>query len=118
MKRHLRKIALALGSFVTLVLATAVIMASMYEDEISRYAVTELEGKLISDMQIGDINLSLLAHFPKASLQCRNVLIMDTFDPSDTLLYAKKLSLKFVVEIVEDWRISYKVVQLSRKKLM
>ena len=97
MKRHLRKIALALGSFVTLVLATAVIMASMYEDEISRYAVTELEGKLISDMQIGDINLSLLAHFPKASLQCRNVLIMDTFDPSDTLLYAKKLSLKFSI---------------------
>lgn len=95
MRKRLRQIALFLGIAVALVLATAAILAAMYEDEISRYALTELEGKLVSDTHIDDINLSLLAHFPKASLQCRGVLIMDTFTPSDTLLYAKKISLEF-----------------------
>lgn len=95
MRKRLRHIGIFLGIVLALVLGTAAILAAMYEDEISRYALTEIEEKLVSDMHIEDINLSLLAHFPKASLQCSGVLIMDTFTPSDTLLYAKKISLEF-----------------------
>ena len=52
---------------------------------------------LDAKVSVDDVELSLLSHFPNASLQFDRAFIQDLNDPSgkDTLLYADNLILKF-----------------------
>lgn len=66
--------------------------AWMYEDEIKARAIAALNGGLITDLDVKSLDYSVVKHFPKVSLSAKNVRLMGTYGPEDTLLTAGELS--------------------------
>ncbi|REJ82910.1 MAG: hypothetical protein DWQ44_01985 [Bacteroidetes bacterium] len=87
----LRYSALFLAASVFLVF----LIGLFYGSEIKRIAVAELNKHLATEIQVRDLDFSMLRFFPYASFEMNDVLVMDAVetDRKDTLLYAKKLSL-------------------------
>lgn len=85
-----------IGILVTLT-AVSVILASLYEDRVSEYALNSLNSRLERKLQVEDISLSLIRQFPSASLHLSKALIPATADTTqkDTLFFAHSLTLKF-----------------------
>ncbi len=77
---------------ILVLLALLVGWAYTFEDEIKARALAELQAGLTTDMQVGNIEYSVLRSFPYASLECRNVLLMGSFGERDTLVNAAVLS--------------------------
>jgi len=67
---------------------------STHEDELKQGALKSLNEGLLTEMKIDTLSYSFFAHFPNASLRCQNVVLFDTFEDRDTLLWAKELSLE------------------------
>lgn len=96
--RALRKALL----LIVVVLATGLIalvgLARIYEDEVKQGVVGALNKQLNAPVAISGMDLTLIARFPKASMNLHDVLIMEVRSdeaPSDTLLFAKELFLEF-----------------------
>ncbi len=90
-------IGLLLGIIILLALAIAV--SYFYEDEVSQYLIEELNESLLTEVEVEDINFSLIKKFPKASLELKNVLAYSKDGyfkkikeyNTDTLFYAKSI---------------------------
>ncbi len=67
---------------------------STHEDELKQGALKSLNAGLLTEMKIDTLSYSFFAHFPNASLRCQNVVLFDTYEERDTLLWAKELSLE------------------------
>ncbi len=75
-----------------------VILANMYEAEVKVKLVGTLNQQLNAPVTVSDMDLTLVARFPQASLRMLDVLVMEVRSddvPPDTLLFAKELHLEF-----------------------
>lgn len=77
-------------------LVTAIILAYVFESDIKKYAIQEINKQLTAEVIIdeNDISFSFIKKFPKASLSFRNLLILEE-NKKDTLLFADDISLEF-----------------------
>ena len=85
--------------FVSLSVVTiSTVLVKIYEDDIEQYAITEINKHVNTNIEVRDIDLSVLHNFPYASLNFQNVLINDAYEyieSDDTLLFAENLFLSF-----------------------
>ena len=86
---------LGLISFVIISLFIAI--AFLYEEEIKKQAIQELNTHLKSKVEVAKIELTALDQFPNIALKFSNVFIQDESSSTvnDTLIYSKKLYLNF-----------------------
>jgi hypothetical protein len=86
----------------TFLIGLAITASLIYEEEVSQYLVEELNEYLLSEIEVGDINLSVIKKFPKASLEFKDVIAYTKLGylkqinnyNTDTLFYAKSLSIQ------------------------
>ena len=62
-----------------------------YEDEIEQIAVQNINKQLRTPIEVQDIEFSLIKKFPYASLELKNLVILDGFQ-EDTLLQVENFS--------------------------
>ena len=68
-------------------------IAHVYQDEIEQLAIQNINEQLRTPIQVDDIEFSLIKKFPYASLELKNLMVLDAFR-KDTLIQAEKLFLK------------------------
>lgn len=102
----LKKILIALGVFTLLLAAAFITIALVYEKQVKKIIVGEINKQLISPVQVGDIEFSLIKNFPKASLSFYNVKAQSVYQGMDNnhcpknILTAKEISLQFNIKDV------------------
>ena len=95
-------------------------IAEKYESEITLSVIGELNKQIETEVEVDDINFSILRNFPKASLQFDNIFIHSTKNflkenPNrDTLLWAKRMSLDF--NLIDVFHGKYVLTQLQLKR--
>lgn len=91
--RLLRKIGFwTVGVLLTLVLIAG-ILAAVYEDDIAKALVKEVNKNLKQPIEVKSIDLTLIRSFPNASVDFRAVRVPDAL--GKTLLRAEKMAFKF-----------------------
>jgi len=93
-------IGLALGFI--FIIGLAITVSLIYEEEVSQYLIEELNEYLLSEIEVGEINFSVIKKFPKASLEFNDVIAYTkpgylkqiSNYKTDTLFYAKSLSVQ------------------------
>ena len=79
-------------------LTTVVVILNVYEDDIKQFAIDELNEHLNANVEVEDIQLSVLHDFPYASIQFEKVFISDAYpeiESEDTLFYADQMFFNF-----------------------
>src|SRR5688572_1144566 len=91
--RFLKVSAMLAGGFVVL----AFLLTTFYSAEIKQIIVGELNKSLKSPVQVQDIELSLLRHFPYAAIELKQVNALDApaTGKKEPLLQAERISLLF-----------------------
>lgn len=87
------------SGFLLLVLLLIIIVFA-FEDKIKAYAVERINQNLNTEIKVSQIDLTIISSFPFASLDFKDVLILDPITVNkypDTMLYAKELSFEFSV---------------------
>jgi hypothetical protein len=97
----LKKFLIAISVFVVILAIAAITIAMVYEEQVKKIIITEINKKLIAPVKVGDIEFSLIRNFPKASLSFYNVKAQSVYTglenkkcPSN-LFTAKEISLQF-----------------------
>ncbi len=111
--RKLLKIFGLLALLATVAVLVLGLWARTHEDELKQKAISALEAGLLTDMDIGSIELSVFEHFPNVSLTCGGVMLTDTYGKGDTLLWAESLGLELSVFRVIRGDYSFKKVRVS-----
>ena len=97
----LKKLLIALGVFIGIIAIAAITIAMVYEEQVKKVIIGEINKKLIAPVQVGDIEFSLIKNFPKASLSFYNVKAQSVYNGSEkskcpvNLFTAKEISLHF-----------------------
>lgn len=90
-------IGLLLGLFILFLLTVSV--SYFYEDQVSQYLIEELNEYILAEIEVEDVNFSLVKKFPKATLELKDVLAhskkgfyknIQEFN-TDTLFFAKSI---------------------------
>ena len=100
MPRWLRRTLMVTASALLLVVGGAFTLATVYEEEVKARIIAELNKHLTAPVSEQGIDLTLLKHFPQASLRFKHVLILEAgtkLSTADTLLYADDLYLSFSI---------------------
>lgn len=98
MLRRFRRLLLALAALATVLITVLVVIATVYEDEVKAKLIGALNEQLLAPVKVGEIDLTLIARFPNASMRMRDVLaeeVRTDAQPPDTLLAAGELFLEF-----------------------
>ena len=106
-------------SVLSLLLITA-LLVYVFEDDIKKYAVEELNKHLNTTVEVQEIELSIWSDFPNASLNFKNVFIKDAFENKrgfDTLCYAERLSLQFDIWDMINSDYTVKTIRLENSDL-
>ncbi|MFT5185156.1 MAG: hypothetical protein ACI84C_002294 [Flavobacteriales bacterium] len=119
--KKLKRILLYLFGALVILLGTATVLVNMYEDEVTEYALVKIKASLVTNVNVDEVELTLWESFPKASIKLSEVLIDETFDAKDTLLYADRVFLEFNVwsfatgnYVVDEITISDALVNIKR----
>jgi len=97
--RNVKSIIIGLLLGIIILLTLAISASYFYEDQVSQYLIEELNEYLLAEVEVEDMNFSLLKKFPKASLEFENVLAhskkgffsrIHGFN-TDTLFFAKSI---------------------------
>ncbi len=97
--QNLKSALIGLLLAIVILLTIAVSVSYFYEDQVSQYLVEELNQYILAEIEVEDVNFSLLKKFPKASLELKNVLAhskkgffrdIQGFN-TDTLFFAKSI---------------------------
>lgn len=119
--KKLKRILLYLLGVLVILLGTAAVLVNMYEDEVTEYALVKIKASLATNVNVDAVELTLWESFPKASIKLSEVLIDETFDAKDTLLYADQVFLEFDVwsfatgnYVVDEITISDALVNIKR----
>ena len=97
----IKKISIAFGIIIGIIAITALTIALIYEEQVKKMIVGEINKKLIAPVQVGNIEFSLIKNFPKASLSFYNVKAQSVYYGSSknscpvNLITAKEISLQF-----------------------
>ncbi len=104
--RKLRNILLTLLSVFFIVVLAGILLARIFEQQVTSYIIKEVNKNLTTEISISEVNLSLLKKFPDASVIFNEVLIKsanpeaDPFMP-DTLLFAEQVFLNFnIIDLI------------------
>lgn len=110
--RKLKRIFLILASLFLIVLVTGIVLANVYEKEIKRFAIDEINTHLKAKLKINedDVTFSFFKKFPNASLNFADLLIQDE-NQKDTLLFTENFSLEFGLSALFSG--NYKVKELE-----
>jgi AsmA-like C-terminal region len=98
MLRRIRNVLFALALLVVLGVGTLVVLAHLYETEVKVKLVGALNERLLAPVTVSDMDLTLIARFPMASMRLHDVKVDEVRtdgQPADTLLAAKELFLEF-----------------------
>lgn len=74
------------------------LLGIVFEEEVKKQIVNEVNQGLNTEITVGHISFSVLRKFPNASLRFQNLMALDAIEtnaPKDTLLYAGDLFLEF-----------------------
>tara|TARA_B100001094_G_scaffold109129_1_gene105020 strand:- start:687 stop:3299 length:2613 start_codon:yes stop_codon:yes gene_type:complete len=93
--RAIKKIFLTLFIITLLIVGFLFSISRLYEKEINKLALEQLNKQLVQPIAVDNIELSAFSHFPSISLEFSNLRIQDPFFPNDTLIFAKKAYLNF-----------------------
>jgi len=103
---------------VTFVLSLAgILIVTLFEEEIKNYAVKEISKQLKTDIKVKEVSLTLWGQFPSASLQFTDVMIQETFEKKDTLIYAENVYLNFSVSDFISGRYEVKEVTIENSAI-
>jgi hypothetical protein len=97
----LKKIFIVLGVLFGLITISAITIAMLYEEQVKKIVIGEINKKLIAPVQVRDIQFSLIKNFPNASLSFYDVKAQSVYDGNDykscpaNLITAKEISLQF-----------------------
>lgn len=94
-----------------LVVAVAFIIARFYGDDIKSYVVSELNKNLTTEVDVKEIDFTILESFPLASIQFSQVVIYSSLVETDTMLHANKLSCKF--NLVDLYEKKYELLEIE-----
>ncbi|MFM2135590.1 MAG: hypothetical protein RL021_990, partial [Bacteroidota bacterium] len=99
MLRRLRNILLIFVGLIVLLVLSAVAVAYFYSDEVKGLMISQLNKRLRTEVVVGKFDVSLLRHFPYASLELSDVLIKEVteHEEKDTLLFTRRISFLFNV---------------------
>lgn len=100
------------GAFLLVVIG--IILSFVFEDEIKTFALQKIGENVTTEINVEEVNFSLFKKFPSASLQFENVLIKETFEEKDTLLFAKNVFLEFNVFDIIKKKYDVKTVSIDR----
>ena len=94
--KKLKRVFLVSGILLLALIITSFILANVYEKEIKRYAIDEINTHLKAKLKINeeDVSFSFFKKFPNASLNFSNILI-ENENQQDTILFAENFSLEF-----------------------
>lgn len=98
MLRTLRNALLVLATLFVLGFGALLVLATVYETEVKVGLVGALNQRLNAPVTVSDMDLTLVARFPQASMRLNDVLVMEVRSdavPPDTLLFASALHLEF-----------------------
>lgn len=93
MNRKFKKIVIGLVVVFFLLIAAAIVVGSVFREQIGRKVLTAVNKRLKSELKVETFDLSLLSGFPSASADLRDVELKDAW--GDLLLDAKKVSFRF-----------------------
>lgn len=111
--KRIKKIGLFIVFLIGLVALTGFIIAKFYEDEVSQFAIDKINENLTAKIQVEDINLTLLERFPNASLKFKNVLLKDSINQTDTILFAQSIFLKLNIWDLIDENFDVKQIEIN-----
>ncbi len=94
--KRIKRIVIICGIVFIGLFITGVILAYVFEKDIKKYAIEEINRQLTAEVQLNekDVSFSFFKKFPKASLNFSNLLILEE-NKQDTLLFADNISLEF-----------------------
>lgn len=99
LKRWLLNFFLWFMLFIIVSVIALILLAYLYEDKVKAYAINELNKSLAAEVKLNptDIHFSFISHFPDASLEFRNVTIMDATNAKKkgVMCEANRISLLF-----------------------
>lgn len=75
-------------------IASAIALAKIYEDDVKRFAIDKINENLIAKVDVESIDFTLIERFPNATLKFKNVLLKDSINQNDTIIFAENLYLK------------------------
>lgn len=91
--RFIKKFILFLFVLLLLGSSIGIGIVHFYQDKIEQLVLQNINEKLLTPIEVEDIEFSLIKKFPYASLELKNLITLDTFQ-KDTLLKAEKIFLK------------------------
>lgn len=98
MQHRVKQFLLILFLLPIVILLSALLLSYLYQDEIKKSLVDELNKKINTQISISSIDFSILKKFPNASIELTNVLVKDAWENKeqgkDTLLFAEKFFLQ------------------------
>ncbi|MFZ1333493.1 MAG: AsmA-like C-terminal region-containing protein [Flavobacteriales bacterium] len=98
MLRLFRNALLVLATLVVLGAGALAVLAHVYEDEVKATLVSAINEQLSTPVSVSEMDLTLVARFPQASMRLHNVLAKEVRTDDvvpDTLLFARELFLEF-----------------------
>lgn len=103
--RILKRIAIILSILVTLVIVSGFVFAKLYEDDVKQYILAEINNRLNTEIDVKEINFSVLQKFPNASLEFNTVTAEEVIESpkKGTLFSAKSIYLQFnILDIINE----------------
>ncbi len=96
---HVKSILIGLFLGLIILFGITITVTVLYEDEVSQYLVEELNELILSEIEVEEVNFSLIKKFPKATLEFKNVVAYSKSGylkticgfETDTLFYAKRV---------------------------
>ena len=106
----IKKIILFLFVLLLFISTIGIGIAHFYEDEIEQIALQKINKQLRTPIEVKDIEFSLIKKFPYASLELKNLVVLDGFQ-KDTLIRVEKIFLK--LNTLDLYNKSYALQQLE-----
>ncbi len=107
----IKKVAVALGALLLLLVIGIFITLRYYEDDIATYAFKKIQESCKTKVDIGKIDLAFWSSFPRASVELSDVYVEETFASHDTLFASKRILLEF--NLFDLFKGNYKVKEIS-----
>lgn len=115
-----------LGGLIGLFLLASILLAYIYGEEIKKLAIGEINKRIETKIEVGDLHFSVLESFPFAQLDFQHVTVLTgtSFNKnefaqydSDTLLKAEKVSLSFNIKELLRNKLNLRKIDIERGKL-
>jgi len=111
MKNLLKKFGVLIGIILGAFAIALFVIAAFFEDEVGALFVKELNKSLKTKLEVSNINLSLISHFPSATIKLSGVKLPGAIEGSGMLLEAQEMELEFGTMSIFSQR--YKVNEIN-----